>query len=107
MWDGRLWELAPGESSPYHWHAAEEEVLVVVAGSVVLRTPGGERELGLWDAAWFVRGDGGAHQVRNDGDEPARVLFVATHADPDVRFYPDDGVAVVIAGDRRLEVPLP
>ena len=55
----------------------------------------------------FGRGEQGAHQVRNAGDEAARVLFVGTRGDPDVRFYPDDGVAIVVAGERRLEVPLP
>jgi uncharacterized cupin superfamily protein len=25
LWGGTLWELAPGESSPYHWHYGEEE----------------------------------------------------------------------------------
>jgi len=82
-------------------------VLVVVAGRVTLRTPAGERELGPWDVAWFRCGEDGAHQVRNAGDQAARVLFVATRADPDVRFYPGDGTAIVVAGERRLEVQLP
>ena len=35
------------------------------------------------------RGPEGAHQVRNDGDEIARVLIVSSNADPDVAEYPD------------------
>jgi uncharacterized cupin superfamily protein len=98
LWNGRVWDLASGEASPYHWHAAEEEWLLVVRGRVAVRTPAGERSLGPWDVAAFVRGEQGAHQVRNDGDGPARVVFFATRSDPDVRVYPDDGAVTVVAG---------
>jgi uncharacterized cupin superfamily protein len=93
-----VWELAPGDASPYHWHAGEEEWLLVLRGAVTLRTAEGERALGAWDLAAFVRGPDGAHQVRNDGAEPARVVFFATRSDPDVRVYPDDGAVTVVAG---------
>ena len=62
-----------------------------------MRTPDGERVLRPWDAAWFVRGERGAHQLRNDTDEPARVVFFSTVADPEVAVYPDDGKIGVIA----------
>jgi uncharacterized cupin superfamily protein len=91
LYGATLYELAPGEASPYHWHVGEEEFLLVVGGRPTLRTPGGERELRLWDVAWFVRGDEGAHQLRNDTDEPVRALLLATRSDPEVLIYPDDG----------------
>jgi len=97
-----VWELAPGEASPYHWHAGEEEWLVVVAGRPTVRTPAGERVLGPWDTAVFVRGETGAHQVRNESKEPVRIVFFATRGDPDVRVYPDDGAVTVVAGGRVL-----
>jgi uncharacterized cupin superfamily protein len=97
-----VWELAPGEASPYHWHAGEEEWLVVLRGRVTLRTPNGARVLAPWDVAIFPRGEGGAHQVRNDGAETARIVFVATVSDPDVRVYPDDGVVRVVANGVTL-----
>ena len=41
-----VYEVAPGQSlAPYHWHAANEEMLVVLSGQPTLRTPDGEREL--------------------------------------------------------------
>ena len=98
-----MWELAPGESSPYHWHASEEEWLVVLAGRVTVRGADGVRSLGPWDCAVFPRGEAGAHQVRNDGAERARLVFVATRSDPDVRVYPDDGVIRVVAGGVTLQ----
>ena len=98
-----MWELAPGESSPYHWHASEEEWLVVLSGRVTVRATDGERSLEPWDCAVFTCGEAGAHQVRNDGSEPARLVFVATHSDPDVRVYPDDGVIRVVARGVTLQ----
>ena len=97
-----MWDLAPGDASPYHWHAGEEEWLVVIAGRATVRTPAGERVLGPWDTAVFLRGEGGTHQVRNESDERVRVLFFATRSDPDVRVYPDDDAITVVTGGRVL-----
>jgi len=76
-----------------------------VDGSPTLRTPDGERVLRPWDVAVFPRGEGGAHQVRNDGAEPARVFLVSTVSDPDVRVYPDSGKVAVTAGRTRPAGP--
>jgi uncharacterized cupin superfamily protein len=41
-----VYELPPGQSiCPYHYEYPEEEWLIVLAGRVILRTPGGEEEL--------------------------------------------------------------
>jgi uncharacterized cupin superfamily protein len=98
LWGGTLYELAPGDSSPYHWQVGEEECCIVVAGTPTLRTPHGERLLAPWDVAYFVRGPEGAHALRNDTDEPARVVFFSTVSDPEVAVYPDEDKAGVIAG---------
>jgi uncharacterized cupin superfamily protein len=90
--------VQPGQQSPYHWHYGEEEVLVCVAGRPTLRTPDGERVLEPWDCAWFPRGERGAHQVRNDSDEVARVVIFSSLADPEVAVYPDTGRIGVFAG---------
>jgi uncharacterized cupin superfamily protein len=64
---GEVYELPPGKKvCPYHWHFGEEEWLLVVSGAPTLRTLSGERALRAWDLAVFVRGDAGAHEVRND-----------------------------------------
>ena len=66
-----LYELPPGQRSfPYHYEYGNEEWLLVVAGRPLLRTPDGEFRLEPWDVVCFVEGPDGAHQVRNDGDEP-------------------------------------
>jgi len=87
---GTLYELEPGEKSfPYHLHHANEEWLVVVRGTPTLRTPDGERELREGDTVCFPRGPGGAHQVANHSDAPARVLVISTSIYPEVAEYPD------------------
>jgi uncharacterized cupin superfamily protein len=96
-----VYELAPGAASPYHWHVGEEEWLLVLAGTPTLRTPDGEQSLKPWDLALFRRGEGGAHQLRNDTEETVRAAFFSTKSDPEVAVYPDDGKIGVVAGQIR------
>jgi uncharacterized cupin superfamily protein len=96
-----VYELPPGQASPYHWHVGEEEWLLVLEGEPTLRTPGGEDRLRPWDAALFRRGETGAHQLRNDTDEPVRAAFFSSLSDPEVAVYPDEGRIGVSAGHDR------
>jgi uncharacterized cupin superfamily protein len=105
MWGGTLYELRPGAKSPYHWHFGEEEWLLVVDGTPTLRTPEGERALRAWDLVVFPRGEAGAHQVRNDSAEVARLVFFSTVSDPEVAVYPDEGKVGVNAGWSRPDGP--
>ena len=74
-----VYELPPGEAiCPYHYEYAEEEWLLVLSGRPSVRHPEGTDELEPWDAVLFGTGPDGAHQVRNDSDEPARVLMFST-----------------------------
>ena len=87
-----LYEVPPGNStSPYHWHAANEELLIVLSGTPTLRTPDGERELATGELASFPIGEGGAHKVSSRGDEQSRVLIVSEMNEPEVAVYPDSG----------------
>lgn len=99
-----MYELGPGEETRYHWHLGEEELLLVLAGAPTLRTPKGEAALRPWDFAVFVRGESGAHQLRNDTDEPVRAAFFSTVSDPEVVGYPDEKRVGVVAGWSRDEV---
>jgi uncharacterized cupin superfamily protein len=88
-----FFEVAPGAATfPLHAHHANEELLVVVAGSLVLRTLEGERELEAGDVVAFPRGREGAHRLDNRGDEAARVLIVSTMNAPDINEFPDSGL---------------
>lgn len=105
LWGGTLYELAPGESLPYHWHYGEEECAIALTGRPTLRTPQGERELAPWDIEWFPRGEPGAHQLRNDTEDPVRIVMFSTCSDPEVVVYPDEGRTGVVADWSRDDRP--
>jgi uncharacterized cupin superfamily protein len=85
-----LYEVDPGQSScPYHWHVANEELLMTLTGRIDLRGPDGMRELGPGEVVSFPRGERGAHQLVNRSDEPARFLVLSEMNYPEVVVYPD------------------
>lgn len=87
-----LYELPPGEATfPYHWHEANEELLVVLRGHPSLRTPEGWRELAEGEVVAFPVGPGGAHQIANRSGESARFLLVSEMNAPELSVYPDSG----------------
>lgn len=86
------WLLPPGQVAyPYHFHLAEEEVLVLLTGTPALRTPTGWRRLAAGDVLRFEPGEAGAHQLVNDTDADVTFLAISTHGTPDVVIYPDEG----------------
>jgi uncharacterized cupin superfamily protein len=86
-----LWEIPPGEAAyPYHWHLAEEELVIVLEGSLRLRTPDGWSRLERGDVVSFLVGEDGGHQILNDGKETAVMLALSTQR-PDLVVYPDSG----------------
>ena len=89
---------AGGAISPYHAHHANEELVVVLSGSPVVRTPGGPRRVQAGAVLAFPKGEGGAHAVTNPGPEPARVLVVSTMRFPDVAEHLDTGTLLAITG---------
>jgi len=96
-----LWELPPGEAAyPYHYHLAEEELLIVLAGRPSLRTPNGWRDLEEGEAVSFPTGEEGAHQLVNNTDEAVRCLAVSNQQ-PDIVVRPDSGT--LGAFERRPE----
>ena len=104
QWGGTVYEVAPGRTMwPYHWHVGEEEWLLVLAGTPTLRTSDGERPMRPWDLAVFRRGPEGAHQLRNDTDEPVRVLMLSTLSDPEICVYPDSGKVGASGGWSRKD----
>jgi uncharacterized cupin superfamily protein len=91
-----LWELAPGAKGTNHYHYANEELLIVLAGRPSLRTPAGWRERAEGEVVAFPRGPRGAHAPANRTDEPIRLLFFSEMRGPDVVIYPDIGVVAVL-----------
>ena len=87
-----LWELPPGEAAyPYHYHLAEEELVLVLDGQPSLRTPEGWRELREGEVVPFLRGEQGGHQLVNRTEGTVRFLAFSTSGEPDIVLYPDSG----------------
>jgi uncharacterized cupin superfamily protein len=85
----KAYEIPPGQSScPYHYEY-EEEWLLVLQGSLILRTPDGERALARGDLVCFPPGPAGAHRVHNAGADAARTLMLSSSREPAVAVYPD------------------
>lgn len=99
-----LWELPPGEAAyPYHFHYADEEVVIVLRGRPTLRSPEGERVLEQGEAVRFELGPAGAHQLYNPGAETVRFLAVSSHGSPDIVVYPDSDKISAAERDPRGE----
>jgi uncharacterized cupin superfamily protein len=100
-----VYELPPGQSiCPYHYECGEEEWLLVLSGNPTLRAPDGEERLAPWDVACFPRGPEGAHAVRNDTAETARVLMFSTVVTPTATVYPDSDKVGIWTGDKETDV---
>jgi uncharacterized cupin superfamily protein len=92
-----VYELDPGgQAAPYHLHHANEELLVVLDGTLELRTPEGLREVGRGAVVSFRPGPAGAHRLRNASDRPARYLFISTMRHPELAEYPDTGTVLAM-----------
>jgi uncharacterized cupin superfamily protein len=101
-----VYELDPGAvGSPWHVHHANEELLLVLAGTLSLRGPDGTQLLQAGAVAAFPRGHAGAHSLVNRSDEPVRYLVVSTTTRPDVVEYPDTGATLLVLAEQRLAYP--
>ena len=99
-----VYDVAPGQrQSPYHYEY-EEEWLVVVDGTLVLRTPDGEHTLERGDIACFPPGPAGAHQLSNRSESAARTLMFSSSRAPAVSVYPDSDKIGVWPGDEENDL---
>jgi uncharacterized cupin superfamily protein len=94
------YDLAPGSvQCPYHYEY-QEEWLLVVEGTVVVRQPEGERTLSRGDLICLPSGPAGAHKVTNQSDAPARTLMWSSAGLPTVSVYPDSNKIGVWPGNK-------
>lgn len=99
MLGASIYLIEPGEKSfPYHFHRSNEEMLIVLDGEVMVRTPERERSAGKGDALIFNRGPEGAHQVINRSNQDARIMMLSTMVEPEIAEYPDSGKVGLFAG---------
>jgi uncharacterized cupin superfamily protein len=84
-----LYELGNGNFMIFHFHHGSEELLIVLRGRPTLRTLDGERQLEEGAVVHFPLGPDGAHEIRNDTDEPVRYVVAGNRVSPEVVEYPD------------------
>jgi uncharacterized cupin superfamily protein len=84
-----LYELGPGNFVVFHFHHGSEELLIVLRGRPTLRTFAGKRPLQEGAVVHFPLGPDGAHELRNDTDEPVRYIVAGIRVSPEVAEYPD------------------
>jgi len=89
--------LNPGQFSyPYHFHRHAEELMMIISGSMTMRSHKGFDILTKGDIVFFEMGKTGAHQFLNHCTEPCTYLDVRTLIGVDVCEYPDSGKVNII-----------
>jgi uncharacterized cupin superfamily protein len=102
MFDLRL--LNPGQYSfPYHFHRNAEELMMVISGSMTLRSPEGFEIIGEGDIVFIETGETGAHQFFNHTNESCQYLDIRTLFGIDVVEYPDSGKINIMPGFEIFE----
>lgn len=88
--DLALFRVPKGRSlCPYHSHAAESELYLVVSGKGQVRDRDGTTEVEPGDAFFF--GPGQAHQLTSGSDEDLVYYIIADNPLGDQCYYPDSG----------------
>jgi uncharacterized cupin superfamily protein len=88
---------------PYHSHASESELYLVVSGKGQIRDAGGVTEVESGDSFFFPPGE--AHQFSNVGEEDFVYYVIADNPRGDSCFYPDSSKwAVEIEGGEEIIV---
>ena len=84
--------LAPGmRCCPYHFHHAQEEMFVIIAGSGTLRVAGAMLPIRTGDVIVIPAGPDYPHQIINTSDAPLQYLSISTRETPEICEYPDSG----------------
>ena len=89
--DVELTTLAPGRANyPLHSHAAQTEYYIVVSGTGVLRSDGGN-DMPLRAGDHVTCHPGEAHQIEASHTEPLVYFVIADHHRADISTYPLTG----------------
>jgi uncharacterized cupin superfamily protein len=84
-----VYELQPGQGMHFHYHLQREELLIVLSGTLAVRTATGWDDLPEGEVLAFPRGERGAHGYENRSGETVRLLMVSEQNAPNVSVYPD------------------
>lgn len=97
-----LYETPPGaKGSPYHFHHANEEMIIVLSGKPTLRPIEGTQKLKPGDVVACPAGPSGAHQLINDMIETVLTLVISTMNSREIAEMPDRDKVLVISHPPR------
>jgi uncharacterized cupin superfamily protein len=100
-----VYDLPPGQAvCPYHYEYGEEEWALVLQGRPTLRDPDGTEQLEPFDVVFFPMGPEGAHQIRNETDEPVRLMMWSTVVVPTATAYPDSDKVGIWTGVKEEDL---
>ena len=83
-------------SFPYHFHRNAEELIMIISGSMTIRTPKGFEIAKKGQIIFFEMGETSAHQFYNHESVPCEYLDIRTTVGIDVSEYPDSGKINII-----------
>jgi uncharacterized cupin superfamily protein len=96
----RIEVLAPGGHSSYHhFHTVEEHVSCWRTATLIRGTEAVTVKAG--DHVWFPAGKEEAHHIENRSTKNFKFLVFGERSEADVVVYPDHGVMLVKALDRK------
>lgn len=98
-WNANHVVVPPGGwSSQRHWHAGEDEIVVILGGEAVLIDDQGRHPMRIGDIAVFPKGDGNGHHLVNEGEDDLVLLALGvpeaslvTYPDIDLLYSPETG----------------
>ncbi|GGF16096.1 hypothetical protein GCM10011611_22320 [Aliidongia dinghuensis] len=89
-------ELLPGKQScPLHYHAEEEEQMMILAGEATLRLGDERYKVKAGDYVVFPAGQKLGHCLINESDAVCRFLMIGESKPNDVCVYPDSNKVLV------------
>lgn len=89
-------ELPPRQYSfPYHYHRNAEEVMMIISGSMAVRTMQEFTVVKKGDVLFFEKGETGAHQFYNHTDQLCIYFDVKSIYGLDAVVYPDSGKLMI------------
>jgi uncharacterized cupin superfamily protein len=82
--------VPPGTwTSQRHWHSHEDEFVWVLEGELMLHTDKGKEALRAGECAGFKAGEQDGHCLKNESNQPAKILVVGSRNDLDHGEYSD------------------
>jgi uncharacterized cupin superfamily protein len=98
-----IYELQSGQGMVFHYHLQREELLVVLRGTLALRTASGWQDLPEGEVVAFPRGEYGAHGYENRTTKLVRLLMASEQNAPNISVYPDTNEIGIFDAAKREE----